>query len=40
MVSTALRVIETQGSCRIHSDESMSMRVLAARKLASRTRQV
>ena len=29
MVSTALRVTETPGSCRIHSDELMSMRVPA-----------
>jgi len=33
MVSIALRVTETPGSCRIHSDESMSMRVPAARTL-------
>jgi len=39
MVSTALRVTETPGSCRIDSDESMSMRVPAARTIASRRRR-
>jgi len=39
MVSTALRVTETPGSCRIHSDELMSMRVPAARTIASRRRR-
>ena len=39
MVSTALRVTETPGSCRIHSEESMTMRVPAARTIASRRRQ-
>ena len=34
MVSTALRVTETPGSCRMHSDESMSVGVPAAGAVA------